>query len=236
MNQQQVIITTKNAVSLTLGIIAIVLAVLALLVGWIPYLGLIAIPFAVIALLLAGIGLLAAIAKAGKGVAMPLLGGLLGTISLAVPIMSTGGTTAAIGTAIDEANRQTRAIKAQELDATQVYIDQQLQLYDIEAKYTESLLGGRIPGLTLKIKNNGDGELKTVRLIAYFYDKAGSIIAEDTFLAISPFSFSSGRNRSIRPGYIWQMERVTFWPAKSVPDEWNEGSVKVEVAEIEFTD
>jgi hypothetical protein len=58
-----------------MGIIATVVGVLALLVGWFPFLGLLAIPVAVIGLLLGGVGVLFALYKEFKGIGMPLLGG-----------------------------------------------------------------------------------------------------------------------------------------------------------------
>src|SRR5687768_1846159 len=87
--EQTVIVTTKNTASLTLGIIALVIGVLSLLIGWIPYLGLIALPVAVIGLLLAGIGFGIALVKAGKGIGMPVLGGIICCGAIALPILST---------------------------------------------------------------------------------------------------------------------------------------------------
>jgi len=88
--EQTVIVTTKNTASLTLGIIALVIGVLSLLVGWVPYLGLVALPVAVIGLLLAGIALV----KGGRGFGMPVLGGIICCGGFVLPILSTGsGTT-----------------------------------------------------------------------------------------------------------------------------------------------
>ena len=94
---QTVILTTKNTASLTLGIIAIVVGVLSLLVGWIPLLGLLAIPVAIIGLILAGIGFVIALCKGGKGIGMPLLGGVICVAAFVVPILMSALVAQAVG-------------------------------------------------------------------------------------------------------------------------------------------
>jgi hypothetical protein len=103
---QTVIVTTKNTASLTLGIIALVIGVLSLLVGWIPFLGLFAMPTAIIGLLLAGIGFLIALFKGGKGIGMPLIAGIICVGAFILPILSTGGMSAAITKAMGEASKK----------------------------------------------------------------------------------------------------------------------------------
>ena len=87
-----------NSASFVLGIIALVLAVSALLVCWIPFLGLVAIPIAAISIFLAFIGLLVAIEK-GSGFALPLVGLLLSVPPIAVSLLLTAGATVVIGEA-----------------------------------------------------------------------------------------------------------------------------------------
>ena len=53
---QSAILVTSNSISLTLGIIGVVIGVLALLAGWIPFLGLAVIPNAIIGLVLSVAG------------------------------------------------------------------------------------------------------------------------------------------------------------------------------------
>lgn len=93
---------TKNSASLTLGIIATVLGVLCLLIGWVPYLGLFTLPAALLGLLLAGVGLLLALFKRLNGIALPAIGAVLCLAAIALPIAMTSVT----ANAIDEANRQ----------------------------------------------------------------------------------------------------------------------------------
>ena len=114
------------------------------------------------------------------------------------------------------------------------YIGQHLEVYDVKGAYTNSLLDGRVPGLTLKIKNNGKRTLERVEIRAVFKDGEGNPIAEDTFMPVLTTGFDN--DPPLRPGYIWQNERGTFFAAKSVPSEWDGSSVDVEVIDIEFGD
>lgn len=103
---QTVIVTTKNTASLTLGIIAVVVGVLALLVGWVPFLGLLAMPTAFIGLLLAGVGFVVAVFRGCKGIGMPVLGGGICLVAMVIPVLSTHGTSVAILKAAEGASNQ----------------------------------------------------------------------------------------------------------------------------------
>ena len=107
-NLPSVEITTKNTVALTLGITSTVIGVIALLIGWVPFLGLFAIPGAVIGLILAIVGGIVAIAKKGKGIGLPILGGVICTCALILPILATGGASAAI---VQASKKQTQDAK-----------------------------------------------------------------------------------------------------------------------------
>jgi len=161
MSQQEVVVTTKNTGSLTLGIVAIVIGVLALLGGWVPFLGLLAIPFALIGALLAGVGLLLAMVKGFKGAGMPLLGGAICVAAMILPMVMTGSTSVAIAESADEvareleakrqALREERAREKEQEDSLKAgYITQNLELYDLSARYMESVLDGRVPGVLFK--------------------------------------------------------------------------------------
>lgn len=222
---QEVVITYKNTVSVTLGIISTVIGVLALLFGWIPFFGLLAIPFAVIGGLFALLGIIIALFKRLRGAGLPLLGGAICTAAVILPLVSTGGTSAAINEAIDEVQekRQTRQRK-DDADKT-TYIAQHLELYDVSAKYRESLLDGRVPHVALKLRNNGERSLEKVEVTVYFQDAQGKVISEEKYHHAKP----------LKPGYVWQMEKGRFYSAKPVPSEWQEGSVSASITDIKFT-
>jgi len=108
-------------------------------------------------------------------------------------------------------------------------------VYDVRAKYFESLLDGKVPGITFKIKNTGDRTLTRVEVMCYFKNKDGMVISEEDFTPVfSGSTFSSSDNKPLKANYIWRMERGKFYSAKSVPDEWKPGLVEVKVINIEF--
>jgi hypothetical protein len=71
--------------------------------------------------------------------------------------------------------------------------------------------------------------------VVFFKDANGSVIAEEDYtpVLVSQYNFS-GDNKPLKPGYIWQQARGSFYAAKSVPSEWKEGSAEVKVTEIRF--
>jgi hypothetical protein len=119
--------------------------------------------------------------------------------------------------------------------AEQIYIHDHLELYAFEAKYMQSVLDGRIPGVTFKLRNKRDRTLDRVKVVVLFKDRAGAVIAEKEFLPVLVTEFGRGDdNTPLRPGYIWQMERGRFYGAKAIPTEWKEGAAEARVTEIRF--
>lgn len=130
-----------------------------------------------------------------------------------------------IGTASDE-NSASRAEAA--------YMENNVEVYDLSARYMESMLDGRVPGVDFKVKNKGRRSLDEVQVTVVFYDKGGNAIAEDVFYPVLVGGFDSGP--PLRPGYIWQQERGSFYSAKSVPTEWEAGKATAKITGIEFSD
>jgi len=255
-----VVVTTKNTASLTLGIAALVVGVLSLLVGWIPFLGFLAMPTAVIGLVLAGIGLVIAIFKGGKGIGMPLLGGIICGGAFILPVLSTGATLATIEKVVDHASKKGTAQRKVQVDGNTnsvsgvseaeseqedqddreakvkaAYIRDHIILYDLQARYMESILDGKVPGVLFKLRNTGDRDLDMVKVTVFFKDASGAVIHEEDYTPVLVSDFSFGDNKPLKAGYIWQMERGKFYAAKSVPSEWQEGSVEAKVTDIKFS-
>ena len=84
------------------------------------------------------------------------------------------------------------------------------------------------------MKNNGNRALSKVKVTVFFRDRNNNVIYEDYWLPVSTSSWSSDSNKPLKPNYIWQMERGKFYPAKSVPDEWQEGNAVARITDIEF--
>ena len=115
------------------------------------------------------------------------------------------------------------------------YIQSRLELYDLTAKYHDSVLDGRVPGVDFKIRNKGERTLKKVEVTVHFKDAAGKIISEKAFYPVLVTEFG-GDNNPLKPGYIWQMETGHFYAAKNVPSEWDEGRADFKITDIEFLD
>lgn len=115
------------------------------------------------------------------------------------------------------------------------YIRDSLELYALDARYFDSILDGRIPGVTFKIRNKGDRTLNRVTVLVKFYDKGGNAIAEEEYnpVLVSEYSFGDA-DRPLRPNYIWQGERDQFLTAKNVPSEWEPGKASATITAIEF--
>lgn len=115
------------------------------------------------------------------------------------------------------------------------YIGEHLQLYDLEAKYFDSILDGQVPGVTFKLKNTGNRTLNEVEVRVEFMDENGQAIAEEEYHPVLVSEYNvSGDNTPLRPNYIWQGEPDQFYSAKSVPSEWAEGKARAIITDIEF--
>lgn len=115
------------------------------------------------------------------------------------------------------------------------YIAQHITLYELDARYRESLLDGRVPGVTFKLKNAGTRTLNEVKVRVVFQDEAGTNIAEEEYypVLVSESNFS-GDSKPLRPNYVWAGKRDEFYSAKSVPSEWKSGKATASVVDIEF--
>jgi hypothetical protein len=111
------------------------------------------------------------------------------------------------------------------------YIAESLELCDVTAKYMDSLLDGRVPGVLFKLRNKGDRSLDEVEVSVFFKDANGNIIAEEKFHPVLVTEYSYSGNKSLKPGDAWQM----FYWAKSVPTEWIEGAVDASITDIRLS-
>ena len=123
-----------------------------------------------------------------------------------------------------------------DIEEKQKYLSK-VVLYDLKAKYYETYLEKKVPGVEFKVKNEGDRILKEVQVTVYFKDAKGTIIAEKEYhpVLVTKYSFN-GDNKPLKPNYIWQMERGKFYKADSVPSEWKEGAVSASITNIEFSE
>ena len=115
----------------------------------------------------------------------------------------------------------------------QDYIDK-ISLYELSARYYDTYVDDKVPGVTFKLKNNGDRTLKKVEVTVYFKDENGAIIFEEDYNPVLVSEYSIGDNKPLKPNYIWSMGKNKFYKAESVPSEWKAGAVSAKITDIEF--
>lgn len=119
--------------------------------------------------------------------------------------------------------------------ADQQYINQYLELYEFRARYMDSVLDGKVPGVEFKIRNKGSRTLNRVKVVVFFKDASGATIAEEDFVPVSVSEYNFSKSSTpLKPGYIWQQEKGKFYSAKTVPSEWTEGAAEAKITEISF--
>jgi hypothetical protein len=123
--------------------------------------------------------------------------------------------------------------KAEKEQRKQAYL-KRLRLYDFETGLYDTYLDKRVPGVKFKLKNEGDLTLSRVEVTVYFKDATGTTIHEESFVPVSVKSFSLDNRGPLRPGYIWEPERGTFYTAKSVPTEWKPGAAEARITDLDF--
>ena len=171
-------------------------------------------------------------AAVGLSVIVLLIGPALDLVST-MHKPETASNTAAASVSADESLASASTAPTGPTAEEAAYIKQYVKLYDLKARYYDSVLDGRVPGVDFKIKNLGNRTLNEVDVRVVFYDAEGKPIAEETYYPVLESSYSSGHN-PLRPNYIWQQERGQFYSAKNVPSEWKVGQVSATVTEIEF--
>lgn len=227
-----------------LGISALVLATLGLIVCWIPFLGIMAWPLAGLAILLGMLGLAMGLVRR-SGVGMNASAVIIAVIAIVVSGWVTAKSGEVLSDAMDETHKtvqEGRDRAEEEADEAERiakqeredYIANSIVLSDVKAKYHNSVLNGRTPGVRFKLKNNGDRTLHEVEVLVLFKDASGAVISEEDYHPVLVNQFSLGDNKPLKPGYIWTQPKNQFYSAKSVPEEWDEGSVEAKITEIKF--
>ena len=166
-------------------------------------------------------------------VTVTIVGMIAGILTVAVPAFLRGRREAQVKMLGTNA-AQTSLTLAQNLKLD--YIKNHLELYDFTARYFDSVLDGKVPGVDFKIRNTGTQTLVKVEVTVYFKDSFGKVIAEAQYnpVLVTGYGFSDGS--PLKPNYIWQMERGKFFAAKNVPSEWKEGAAEAQITDIRLAE
>lgn len=122
--------------------------------------------------------------------------------------------------------------KIAEQQALQDYIPN-VEIIDFNARYFDSYLYGKVPGVQFGVRNNGNKSLKRVEIIVYFYDDNGNAIYEENYVPISEYSYDG--LSELKPNYIERMEKDKFYRVEGLGAEWS-GKAKAVISEIEFSE
>ncbi|WP_025690288.1 hypothetical protein [Paenibacillus zanthoxyli] len=115
----------------------------------------------------------------------------------------------------------------------QEYINNLIQISDFQAKYFDSLLDVKVPGITFKIKNKGNKTLSEIEVTVYFKDVNGNNIAEESYIPVNDMDFDY---KELKPNYTFQLDGDHFYTVKTVPKDWNAGNAEIKVTQIKFKD
>ena len=122
--------------------------------------------------------------------------------------------------------------KISTIEEQQKYLENKIQLYDLNAEYYDTFLEDNIPGVTFKLKNNGERTLTEISVTVYFKDSEGNVIFEEDYNPVLISDYSD--DKPLKPNYIWSLNKDKFYKAESVPSEWEEGEVSAKITDIEF--
>ena len=110
-----------------------------------------------------------------------------------------------------------------------------IELYDLKAGYYKTYREDNVPGVTFKLKNNSQKELKMVEVTVFFKDDEDVTIFEKKLYPVNVNKFSFRKpNEPLKPNYIWELDEGKFLSIENVPSEWQEGSVIAKVSSIKF--
>jgi hypothetical protein len=117
----------------------------------------------------------------------------------------------------------------------QTYIRDKIKVYDIDGRFFDSILDGRVPGIRFKIKNIGARTLREVRVRLLFKDESGTVIYENDYSPVLAGALYDS-DPPLRPNYVWQNDRNQFYSPSGIPSEVDPRKTEVRVIDIEFAD
>jgi len=121
------------------------------------------------------------------------------------------------------------------LDATSVYAQDSVLIYEVAAKMTKTTFGNKAH-VEYKIRNIGHKTLNTVKVKIYLLDNRGNAIYENEHHAVWINEVLGDGTGPLKPNYIKSVS--TFVPSalaiEECPSEWAVGNVKLEISAIEF--
>ena len=115
------------------------------------------------------------------------------------------------------------------------YINENLQLFEVEARYITNYTNDIVPAFRYAIKNSGPETLNRIKVVVYFLDEEGNAFYEEDYLPIFVSDYNVRNGGPLRPNYTFRMEQNQWMTEKSLGDEWG-GEIRIEIIDIEFAE
>ena len=217
-----------------LGLAATICACIALLIGWIPFIGFIAYPISGLALILGVIGFIFPFATKKEGLTLPIIGLALTFVSIALPIVTTKALmeNPEFSEAMDEIMENPEFIEAMDSTAKQLVMSQ-MEVINLKSERDDQ----GIVNFSFELRNNSDLGIKYARVNCDFLNKEGGVVYETEFTPISWHGTPEGSVKSLQPGEIWSTDQKNFFDIDlDALEDWDPGSVRVEIGSVEIND
>lgn len=128
---------------------------------------------------------------------------------------------------LNEVNRRSAVIKYR----------RKIRLYDLQFGLYDTQQDGKIPGLSFKLRNDGDKTLTEVKVRASFLNRNGEVIARETLTPIRAGSTSANQSgTALKPDEEWAMEPGLFFHTRTVPPDWDASKLEAEISDLKFAD
>lgn len=120
------------------------------------------------------------------------------------------------------------------------YIREKLELFDFAAITAANNKNETAkPGVTFKLRNNGNKALSRVWVRVTFFSAKGKIVSREVFEVLD-FAGANGKKGLLLPGEVWEFAETGFYTSVLNGADWHEnwqpGSAKAEVRDISFAD
>lgn len=110
-----------------------------------------------------------------------------------------------------------------------------IDITEITAKRIDSYKADNVPAIRVSVKNTGDRTVTYLAVTAYFNDRQGNPVHERTFPLVSDRSLLADPwEAPLKPNYSSEMPEGRYLIVDSVPGEWEEGNVEIEITDIEL--
>lgn len=120
------------------------------------------------------------------------------------------------GTATGHEAPQTPAEKA-------AYIENHLELFEVDARRIDTFSKENIPAIRYAIKNNGPETLTKVEVVVYFLDAEGLPFQEENYFPVLVTDSIMNDDKPLKPNYTYRMDQGRWMTVPNLGDEWGGG-------------